>query len=658
LKQLFLLSLLFLVIHLSAQTSWGKVSPEQFAVRHCPFDSTANAMVIIDSETISFRVGARGFETVYDVYKRIQIFNKEGFGYATVKIPYYSHTNVQLFEQLEAQTITNDETGKIQITKLKDNAFFDETESDYFSQKRFAFANVAESSIIEYRYTLVSKSVGDLNDWLFQNESMPTLRSSVTIKVPEYFHYSPTPQGGVRLNRYKTEPYNEWLGQANVLGNITYYMMMNIPALKKEAYITTINDYLARMVFPLNSITIPRQKAWVFSDTWDIVVQQLMKNEYFGSHLNELLGEQLGAAKDITQGLNTKEDKARAIYNLVQSKTKWNGVFSLYPSKRLSKTYTDGNGNSADINMLFISMLRAVDIKADPVLISTREHGMIQRAYPRNRQFDNVIVYAQLDTGWILLDAAEAFKPFELIGQKNLCLQGLRVVKNTDESKGTFSGEWIEIAPSKNSATSLMSTLQIDSVGGQKSKTILTASDYPAVRYREGLDKDSVREYLKEHLKILDDFDWKDEKADNAKDINKKLKLTLNFEKKDSATESEFLYVNTFPVKFLSENPFKLSKRTYPVDYSYPFQENILTTIVVPANYKVSELPKPVKIKLEDGSASFSFLIGQSDNNIQVNSSLKINKSQFQPDVYDDLKAFYEKMIVAYNSLIVLQKNK
>ena len=614
-------------------------------------------MVLIDSETVSFRSALGGsIETVYDIYRRIQVFNKEGFDYATVKIPYFSRSNAQMFEHLDAQTISKDESGKIQITKLKDNAFFDENETDYVARKKFAFANVAEGSILEYRYTLVSKYVGNIRDWAFQGD-IPTVRSSVTIKVPEYYHYTPTPQGGVLLNAYKTEPYNEWLGRANVTGLISYYMMSNIPAFKKEAYLTTPNDYLARIIFPLSSVTYPNQKASV-ADTWDLVVQKLMSYEYFGTHLNEVIGDQIGAAKEVATGFNTKEAKAKALYAHIMSKIKWNGSVSLYATKRLSKTYTDGNGNSAEINMLLLSMLRAVGIKADPVLISTRQHGMVLRAYPRFEQFNNVIVCAELDSGLILLDAAAAFKPYELLGNRNLNGYGLRIVKSADESQGSYKGVWVDIEPSKNSSSTIMSMVDIDTTGNQKSKTTLTSSDYPAINLREELEKDSVKECLKKHLVIKDEFDIVNEHVDNVKDLDKKLKFSFSLEKKDGPTETNILYVNPFPVKFINENPFKLKKRTYPVDFNFPLQENLVTTITVPANYKVTELPKSIKIKLEDGSASFSFLIGQNDNIIQVNSSLKINKSQFQPGEYDDLKAFYEKIITVYNSTIVFEKSK
>ena len=157
---------------------------------------------------------------------------------------------------------------------------------------------------------------------------------------------------------------------------------------------------------------------------------------------------------------------------------------------------------------------------------------------------------------------------------------------------------------------------------------------------------------------MADDFDQKNEKVDNLGDVDKKLKISIELDKKDSSADEAMLYVNPFPIKFLADNPLKMNERTYPVDFGYPFQQNIMTTLVLPPNYKVSELPKPMNVKLSDGSASFSFLIGQTDNNIQINTSLKLYSSQYQPDRYTDLKTLYEKMINAYSSLIVLEKSK
>ncbi len=654
---------------MSAQNLWGKVSPEEWAVKVCPIDTSANAMVLIDSEFVSFKYNEYGLNTVYEVYKRIKLLNKEGFGYATIKIPYYSHLNSETFEQLDAQILTKDEAGQVRATKLKSNAIFDEDMTDFWTFKKFAFPEVTEGSIIEYRYTLVARSFGSLHDWFFQSE-MPTLRSAIKLKVPDYVHYTATPQGDVNLNQYKSEPYSEFMDvnmlvkggmvrqQQAVNGMVSYYVMKNIPALKPEAYVTTVDDYRARMTFPLYSITIPYDKIRMFNESWDEIGAKLMKSDNFGQHLNEIVGEHLVAAKTLTNGLPDTMEKIKAVYTNLTSKMKWNGQYRLYPSRRLSKSYTEGSGNSSDINILLIAMLRAAGIKSDPVLVSTRNNGMIARAYPRYRQFNNVIALVEVDSTWILLDAASPFKPFQLLGENNLNYQGLRINKKSKALADEYNSTWIDINPSKNATKSLISTITIDSAGYMGTKTIFTATDYPAVKCREQLEKESPKDCLKSNIKFSNGVDLKDEKVENEKDFDKKLRFSFTLENKENALQGGFLYVNPFPVKFITDNPFKLTSRTYPVDFGYPFQQNILGTITIPDNYKVSELPKSMNIKLSDGSAGFTFLAAQVENSIQIKSTLSVNQNQFKPNMYEDLKMLYAKMIDVYNTTIVLEKNK
>jgi len=42
--------------------------------------------------------------------------------------------------------------------------------NEAYSQKKFAFPNVREGSIIEYKYTMVSPYIFQLDDWKFQYE--------------------------------------------------------------------------------------------------------------------------------------------------------------------------------------------------------------------------------------------------------------------------------------------------------------------------------------------------------------------------------------------------------------------------------------------------------------------------------------------------------
>ena len=54
------------------------------------------------------------------------------------------------------------------------------------------------------------------------------------------------------------------------------------------------------------------------------------------------------------------------------------------------------------------------------------------------------------------------------------------------------------------------------------------------------------------------------------------------------------------PLFFLktSENPFKLEKREFPVDFGYPSSTKYMININLPEGYKVESAPSPISISL------------------------------------------------------------
>ena len=63
----------FTGLTVAGQNSWGKMDANQFNVRYCPFDSSANAMVLYDRCIISFKADYGDFNVLYKRYRRIQL---------------------------------------------------------------------------------------------------------------------------------------------------------------------------------------------------------------------------------------------------------------------------------------------------------------------------------------------------------------------------------------------------------------------------------------------------------------------------------------------------------------------------------------------------------------------------------------------------------
>jgi hypothetical protein len=652
---LLLVGLLNLATALTAQESWGKIDGKLFVRKKSGLDTSAHAATLFAVCAISFEYSHFGyFVTHYHIHKRIQIFDKEGFERASVKIHYYSRGETETITELRAHTLNTDGRGGVTVSKVNEAGIFDEQLSYSIAAKKIAFPDIKEGSVIEYEYTLESTRWRFLNDWTFQSD-IPTEYSRVKIRIPEFLHYGANVQSSIPVTEEKKEAYMDYFPGAlinnaadrvDINGTECTYIMKDVPALKEEGYMTAIEDFTSKISFALISVNVPNRPVRTFTESWDDVINELLKSEYFGLLLNGI-GEHLKTAKLLTEGISTPTEKIELLYKHVSTHVKWNERYSHIPSDKLRRIYAEGKGNSADINMLLVDMLNAAGVQAYPVLISTRKNGRVRISFPDLTQFNHVLALAVTDSGNILLDAVNPSRPYYMLGFSDLNAIGLKV---------STKPEWIKISPNKNVAETLISTVEIDSLGFLKSKSSLYANGYYALNFMDELKTKSISDGLKHQYNFPEGFSISGVSTDSSFDRSKKLKINFETTSEQPVAANKIIYLNPIPAKFRIDNPFKLNQRTYPVNFGHPFEENIRLSFMVPPGYKVSELPKPANIKLDDGSSSLSFLVAQNGNMVQINSSLKVNQVEYQPEAYQALKDFFGKVIDTYNFTMVLEK--
>ena len=107
----------------------------------------------------------------------------------------------------------------------------------------------------------------------------------------------------------------------------------------------------------------------------------------------------------------------------------------------------------------------------------------------------------------------------------------------------------------------------------------------------------------------------------------------------------------------MDENPFKVEERKYPVDFIYATELTYLFKLTLPDGYKVSEMPKPLIIKMPDNSASCLYQITNIGNILQLTYRYMINKPIFTEDEYGYLRAFFAEVIKKQAEPIVLSTN-
>ena len=112
------------------------------------------------------------------------------------------------------------------------------------------------------------------------------------------------------------------------------------------------------------------------------------------------------------------------------------------------------------------------------------------------------------------------------------------------------------------------------------------------------------------------------------------------------------------PLFFLrnKENPFKLEKREFPVDFGYPSENKYRIGIIIPEGYVIETLPESALLRLPDGLGSFMFNITPTANQIQLVVNSKMEESIISPVYYETLKEYFKLMIAKTNEKIVLTK--
>jgi hypothetical protein len=306
-------------------------------------------------------------------------------------------------------------------------------------------------------------------------------------------------------------------------------------------------------------------------------------------------------------------------------------------------------GNSADINILLLSMLRSSGIPAVPVVLSTRENGYLNTAYPSISNFDYVVVQANINGKNIMLDATEKYLPAGFLPMR--CLNGKgRII---DAANG---GE-TDIVPAGDDNISEFQTLTIQSNGDISGSTAEKYSKYAAFNLRKKIEEDGGAEnHIKKMTEKAQDFEMTDAQISDLDDISKNVSVKYNLSQKTENSNAGMIIFTPLKNTFFESNPFKSDERKYPIDYGCPITMLSVKQYTLPDGFEVSEMPAAASFSLPDGMGKFTFTTNITGNILQISGKFEIKKPLILSDNYGALKNFYDMVIAKQNEKVVLKK--
>ncbi|MBJ2124035.1 DUF3857 domain-containing protein [Flavobacterium sp. IB48] len=665
--KLFTLSaiLLFSPKIISQEFKLGKVTVAELEQKVHPKDSSAVAAILFEKGQNVFDYDQdNGFTMQLEVTAKIKIYKKEGYDWATKKIRYYIAGNGSKEKVLISDATTyNLVNGKIEKTKLKGEAEFDEAINKYWAQKVFTMPNVKEGSIVEFKYIIKNNSIGSPRDWNFQS-TIPVNYSEFKMYVPEYFVYNRNFKGYVspkiieeKNNRSIQYTYRE--GRNGVVSGSasqekldfietrTAYIAENLPALKDENYVNNIDNYTVSLSQELSMTKYPNSPFKTFSTDWNSVVKTIYDYDDFGPELNKT-GYFEEDLKKLLVDSKTQEEKIWTIFNHVKSNVKWNNYFGYGCDNGVKKAYKEKTGNIADINLMLTAMLRYSGLTANPVLVSTRSNGIA--LFPNRTAFNYVIAAVETPNGYILLDASEKFSTPNILPLRVLNWSGRLIRKD-----GT--SEEINLMPEKTSSDNVFMTYNIEADGKVTGKTRRQSVDYNAMITRSKISNLKEEEYLEKLENGNNKIEISEYSKTNENDILLPMVETYSFTGNNLCELiGEKIYVS--PMLFFTndKNPFKQELREYPVDFSYPFADKYNITIKIPDGFAVETLPAPAAVSMENNLGAFKFNILANGNILQLSILHQINEAIVSAEKYEMLKEYYKTMIAKETEKIVLKR--
>jgi len=636
--------------------NFGEITAEEQAFEKNQIDSNANAVFLNEYGTTRFSYDSETgrMKLIYNYHARVKIFNKAGFEAANVVIPLHKtgtqNDQMEFLSDLNASTF-NLQDGRYVETSMSNKAIFTEEKSRYLRLSKFTLPNVRENSIIEYQYTIETPYVFNFRSWQFQSE-YPKLNSTYIAFIPGNYKYNVSLRGYYPLTENKAELST---GCLRVSGkdmdcSKMMYNMKKVPAFVEEDYMTSPNNYKSAIYFELSEVYYLNGSVQKYTKTWRDVEIELTSNKEFGSQMKrkDVFKE---IVPNITAGLADLE-KAKAVFDYVKKQVKWNNYYGKYSETSVKEVVEKRSGNVADINFALISALAAADLDVEAVILSTRDNGVVNKLYPVLSDFNYVVAKVNINGESYLLDATEPLTPFGLLPLRCINDQG-RVISLKKPSY------WIDLKASKRSSTTHSLIGKMTEDGKIQAKIISHTIGFSAMNIRKEIKRySSIEEYVEKLDERLSNIKIKQFKISNLDSVENALTEEYEVEFTVNNTEQTGNYFNPFFINPIRKNPFKLNERNYPVDLGAASEERISINISLPDKFLLKEQPKDLSIALPNQGGRYILQTRVMDNTLMVNQHLLFSKAIYSSDEYHYLKEFYNRIIQAQKSDVLITKTE
>lgn len=624
------------------QISFGDIPKEDLEMTEYAPDPSADAVILENHASVSMRSDEK-ILVITDCHVRIKIINTDGLDYANVELPYGSDEKII---GLKAAAYNLEEGAVVESPVDRKSLYYEKT-SRYRNTLRFSVPNVRPGTVIEYKYTLESPYYFTLYTLEFQQD-IPVRRCNFLVEFPGYFEYKFVPGGDLSGIKFNSGQRRIMFGNSTVEGFTGTWKGYNIPAYREEEFSTGSDDYYARIGFELSKINVPGYYFQDVSPTYPKLSEKLLASTDFGEYI-EKSGVVKSKAAELKAEGGSENDILRRIYTWVTGYMMWNGYSDFTASATMSKVYEDARGNAADINLMLLSMLRIAGLQADPIIMSTREHGLINPLFAIQQRFDHVVVAATADGKSYIIDATDPIRPFNMLPKRCLNGQGWLVNK--------MGGSWLSLSNGEHYGETVALELTLDETGTLTGKVDKIFESYDAWLVRKICFLQGEETYRDQVQSVNTQWKISDMQLENLEELEQPVIEKISLTIPDASDKGDgIMYLNPTLYDRLESNDYYAEERISVIDLACPSVKKYTCSITIPQGWTVAELPQSVNLKMEGGGAGFIYNITSDGRKVTLVSEIKFTAVTFLPERYKSIRKFYSDIIRKQSEVIILKK--
>ncbi|WP_312076236.1 transglutaminase-like domain-containing protein [Chryseobacterium sp.] len=634
-KYFFILSLIS--VSFNAQDKEFIIDPttteEEVTKKHSSIDKNAEAEILYSK---TFYDIDKDFQTEKKVFMKVKIYQKNRVqNWLNVQIPVTGDERITQF----LGKVSTYKNGTVLTTFTDKNEQLKENLVKGVKIYKLAFPSVEDGSVIEYSYTISNAHSMQIVENL--EFDIPVVYKVFHMEYPETLFYSFTHMGKMLQPSQKSDKSVVHVGGSH---KITKMLFENIPSVKAEEYVKNMKNYRASLKPQMRSLQTNLYSYESFND-WSEASKKLQQNDNFGNYLKGNPGEIFPVD---AKGITDKKKKADYIFNFVKKNFKWNNSNAIVSSQPYRQFIKSKAGNSADLNLFLITLLRFADIEAHPVLISTVSNGLLNYLDPSLSNVDKVLASVKIDNDYFFYDATSFASQANILPEEDWNYNGVMLLPKKALD--------ISFANTSLSTTEEYADVKINVENSNISGNLKKISSAMfAINEFENFDLNNSK--YNELFKAL--------YALNISSVNSKLLEDGKFESSMKYSSDSHLDVIGKKIIFnpllffakSNESFEQTTQRQFDIDFPSPFQRSKVVEIEIPEDYQVDTMPRNKFVETDDREISFKYnceLIA--GNKLKVFSTIKVSSESYPKEYYPIFKQIWKTISDTENQVISLIK--